>query len=282
MPPTPEFIRWAIERPCPLREYNDWKDPEVTERQLRALREYSQSAADGRVFEGICVHPSVSSENFDVKTAKGFYANEIVDVYGGESFVHSLCDGCPANAISLLGGCFGYFEWSQDGEAWLSTIDNSVAELGIQKEIREHFLPTKPTWYGLWTESPLNKSQVELLEPILRLASEMLNDQSIIAFVDALDIARTNDLAMRVTYFPRGTADELKWQVAAHCPRCKYEMSQQDRKCAACGRTGFPNASRKRNVRGSRPFRLLASFLGESEAATFLQRYVARKCSVDL
>src|SRR5262245_30001266 len=88
---TPEFVRWALARACPLREFDKWDHPEQVERRLRPLRSYAEAAAEGRVFEGICVSREVSPSGSDWLSATGFRASEVLDAYGGHGYVQDLC-----------------------------------------------------------------------------------------------------------------------------------------------------------------------------------------------
>src|SRR4051812_1220258 len=104
--PTPEFLVWAIERRCPLRQIAGFEDPERAERHLRTLRAYSVAAANGRVFEGICVAAD------DPPELRGFRVEEALTLYGGLEAAAAACRDCPANALNQanpdsLAGCFG-------------------------------------------------------------------------------------------------------------------------------------------------------------------------------
>src|SRR5687768_8493377 len=98
---TPEFLVWALEYSCPIRESMDGSDPERTERQLRAARAVSDARREGRVFEGLCVDPP-----------DGFWIEEALSIYGGLAATERACGNCPANAAAQiapasLAGCFG-------------------------------------------------------------------------------------------------------------------------------------------------------------------------------
>src|SRR5437868_3516487 len=96
---TPEFLVWAIEYTCPIRGQQDGRDPERTERQLRAARAVSEARRDGRIFEGFCVDPP-----------NGFRIADALGIYSGLDVVEQTCGSCPANGVKEsagLAGCFG-------------------------------------------------------------------------------------------------------------------------------------------------------------------------------
>src|SRR3954466_13708392 len=91
--PTPEFLVWAIERHCPLRQIAGFADPERTERHLRALRAYSDASAQGRIFEGICVEADANpSQRY---ATCGFRVEEALTLYGGLESAATACGECP-------------------------------------------------------------------------------------------------------------------------------------------------------------------------------------------
>src|SRR5436309_2356665 len=99
---TSEFLVWAIEFACPIRGFQDGRDPERTERQLRSARAVSDARHQGRAFEGLCVDPP-----------NGFRIADALRIYGGVSAVEHACSMCPANAAAArltggsIAGCFG-------------------------------------------------------------------------------------------------------------------------------------------------------------------------------
>ena len=220
MTDTPEFIRWALGHACPLRDDVEWSDPLRTERYLRPLQAFSQAKLDGRICDGICI-ARVSCE--DPLQAKGFIAEEVLDAYGGESFVQTQCGTCPANVVArdhseFLAGCCGLFECS-DLQQLHEGTEEVVHGLGIAQLVRSTFLATKPLWYGLWADSPLKQESAELLRQILvglgdtlTSCGNQLND-----LLAALEVSVQEKIPLFLTYMPRGVADELTWTVVSHC-----------------------------------------------------------------
>lgn len=277
---TPEFLRWALARPCPLREYDNWQDPERTDRYLRPLRGYSDAAAAGRIFDGICVEPAaIAGGTLDVDT-KGFRAEEVLATYGGLKYVESLCSGCPANTFGLapgksLVGCYGLCEWSSLADRLHGDLETIVAG-GIGEPAADQlFLATRPRWYGLWSQSPLESAQVDWLQSRLAALIAFEREYSVpfAGLVAALNAAKTHRLPLHVTFVPRGNADRFGWTVASHCPQCKAAQNERERRCAVCARVGRPQPARRRCLRGSRPYWPLADFLGRENVVPFLERY---------
>jgi len=270
MPATPEFIRWAIERPCPLRDHENWQDPERTERQLRALREYSDAVATGRVCDGVCLHADASNDDCESHRPMGFLEDEIGDAYGGHELIRSACSNCPANihnqaSKSSLAGCYGWFESPSPS----LRIGGAHIDRTLLNSIRQAFPRTTPTWYGLWINTPLQTHQRELL---IQLFEQLQIDQTIQPFVQALRVSVDLNLPIHVTLVPSGHVEGKIWTISAHCSRCKHEMRIDARHCSCCGRTGGPVESRRRNVRGSRPYRPLEEFLDTDRIKSLLKR----------
>jgi hypothetical protein len=262
--PTPPFIRWSLEFECALREETDVTSPEATERQLRVLRSYSDAVHAGRMLDGICF-----DSDEDGGAEFGFRAEDVLAVYGGAEFIHSQCDGCPANTIagrsgSALAGCFG-----------LLTLDEHLQELLARREsierLHEVFLPTTPAWYGLWVSSPLTEQQCDALAELFVGVPALAG---LFRLEDRLNAGLQRNL--HVQSFPAGAFDAHQWVIHSHCPRCKGPMTDHDRRCAVCGLVACAEPERVRKPRGRRPFVPLTSFLGDAGAKELIERYRAR------
>jgi hypothetical protein len=284
---TPEFVRWAIAQPCPLREFEGWQDPEQVERRLRPLRSYCEAVAEGRLFEGICVAsavtPSAVADGFGLNEAKGFRAAEVLAAYGGEQFVSETCGGCPANARlqaepRALVGCYGHMEFS-GLDRLHADLESVAVELGLQTALATEFPITTPLWYGLWIQSPPREKQLALLAQLF--AHLAARDKAYCArldhFLAAIRICLERQLPIHLTLVPRGEYTATKWTIVAHCRRCKAPWPGASRRCAVCGQIGRPEPSKRRNVRGERPYWRLAGFLGPANVAPFLKRYLTEK-----
>jgi hypothetical protein len=282
---TPEFLRWAIERPCPLRDCDDWADPERTERQLRPLRACSEALAEGRLFEGVCVHSAVDrpcSPSLSPAEATGFRAVEIFSAYGGEEYVRSLCGSCPANSFQVkqlephaIAGCFGLLELDGLGPSLHQTIEAVLDEQQLTAQFDDAFLQTRPRWYGLWSSSPPNGLQRRLL---LQLFGSLAERNAVLAsqiatFTTALETSLRSDLPLHITLTPRGSVENYKWVLPPHCSRCKAVWPASGNRCAACGQIGRQLSLRRRHLAGQRPYWRLDGFLGKENVLGFLQRY---------
>lgn len=107
---TPPFVRWTIRFACPLRTLDSENLADQTFRQLRGLRELSIGREQGRLFEGVCIHPDARST--ETKLARGFVDREVLDAFGDAEVVDSCCQSCPANAMNehrpgVWAGCYG-------------------------------------------------------------------------------------------------------------------------------------------------------------------------------
>jgi hypothetical protein len=195
--PTPSFLRWAIEYHCPLRELHPLRLPETTFRQLRSLREISLARSDQRIHLGFCWHPSALTQS--PQQALGFPVEEVLDLFGGETLVDSLCHPCPANAVSNQrsenwAGCYGSLatDLSVDfarllrGEYQTRSLPptDDIYNLILIAEsiIGSGKLPDFPgireldqnqlSWYGLWCDSPLPSDRLRWLERLLAAVLE--------------------------------------------------------------------------------------------------------------
>jgi hypothetical protein len=273
---TPEFLIWAIEHTCPIRGTQNGSDPERTERQLRAARAVSDARREGRVFEGLCVHPP-----------NGFRIDDALAVYGGLLAVEAACGGCPANALgpgqpAALAGCFGIVPLPVDPRPVHAAIELAAAKAAVVRR-----LATQPRWYGLWIESPLADQGLQEVGRVLESAEvqDHACRRALAEMMTGLEAAHREKTRLHVRLFPRGCVQDGEWRLVAHCQRCKAEWgSAGSRQCAVCGYVGGPAAEQKRKARGQRPYFPLERLLGERQAAEFLLRYAvfrARQGSPD-
>lgn len=314
--PTPGFLRWAIWHSCRLRELDDADQfdsqlPDTTFRQLRGVREISVARLENRIFEDFCVHPQATSR--EPESALGFPITEVSDPYGGTEPINEACRGCPANAIAahqpgLAAGCFGWLpvdtnfdlEGLTRGESVARTgsisdapssdlierVEQSVAQLQLEKLIKQNFLVTRPAWYGFWSSVILTQEQLAVVEPLFAhvLASkdaESISDSKdskwrteLIRFVDAVSSCRRNRLALHVEFMPAGFSDGVSWKIPQHCGYCKFELvSGSKGRCAACRQQGRRQPEKKFKVLGLRPYMHLQSILGPRQTKEFLLRY---------
>jgi hypothetical protein len=274
---TPEFLVWAIERRCDLRQIAGFEDPERTERHLRTLRAYSEAAAEKRIFEGICAAPP-----------NGFWVEDALSLYGGLSAAEAACRECPANALqkenpNSLAGCFGMVPLPPDEAEVHAAVDQAIDRLNLRANVQANFPVTKPAWYGLWMRSPLDAPRALLLKFILRNAggSEPSYVRAMNQIILGLSTAYEHALSLHVRHYPRGEVQGTWWNLVPHCQSCHapWPDSQCDQ-CQVCGYCGHPSSPPKRRARGTRPYWPLERMLGKEKAAEFLVRYEARSASI--
>ena len=247
---TPEFLCWAIERQCPLRELLPENQPEKVERQLRSARCTSEALAEGRVADDLAI---------TADQTLGFRVSEALAIYGGEAIVRDCCGNCPANVNSQFqqpsyAGCYGLFPVPEPREPWLQRTQRSPRD-------NQLFKPSQFLWYGWWLQSPLNPGQIEYLAKQFAAISseaEFAGNQALREFTAALRICHELHLPLSVQLFPRGEIDGLWWNLVPHCEVCRSEWSAGAKRCEMCGQTRFPASAKKRRVRGTRPYRALS------------------------
>lgn len=249
MDQTPEFLCWAIEQACPLRELLPENQPEKVERHLRAARVAAEAIAAGRVQDDI----AISADG-----TMSFRISEALAIYGGEEALASNCTKCPANALHAgqtpsYAGCYGLFPVPEPRGEFLARC---------QKFTRNHqlFAPTQYLWFGWWLKSPLSAEQLEYLAHVFHtLGSEAaysvnkpLQDLSA-----ALQLCVTNKLPLSVQLFPAGQIDGVWWNLVPHCGICHAPWEAGSTTCTMCGQSRHPASPKKRRVRGDRPYRKL-------------------------
>ena len=265
---TPPFLVWSIGQACRLRELVPVDQPEKVERHLRAAQTYSVARAENRVFEGLCIDEPL-----------GFRVDHALAVYGGQAAVEVACRGCPANALAAtesgsLAGCFGMLPLPDDNESFYAPFDRAIDEANRRSQYAALFPSTRPRWFGIWMESPLNVPRIELMLGVLRCdeVAASLGDEGN-RFALALEACVRHGLPLHGQLYPRGEVQGNWWHVAPHCRRCRTARDAGSSHCPVCGCVGELDPGRKRRARGTRPYFPLARILGESAAAAFLQRY---------
>lgn len=234
---TPPFVRWTLALGCPLRELDDFFDPERTDRLLRGVRCYSDALAEGRVRKGIVVQRGpIAAETL------GFEAATVFEPLGGEAFVCAQCSCCRANALRrsealALAGCVGLLVPPvEDGDLWgsLATTERPTPnELKAQRE---------------------------------RLAGK--GGLGIVDYLLAIEAALEHSLPLVTRAFPGGRCEGRRWYVDAHCGRCKASWPEARRQqCPVCSQVGGRQEERRRMRIGTRPYRPLGEFLSSEEIA---------------
>jgi hypothetical protein len=269
---TPPFLLWSLEHICPIRGLEDGSDPERTERQLRAAREFDRARAEGRIFEGLALDPPL-----------GFRIAETLAIYGGVSAIAAACNNCPCNALgqdaagkSELAGCYGIVPLPQQPEEFYGAVDRAWTDaLPLPSS-------TTPRWFGLWQHSPMAAEHLESIATILRntVTSDATCQAGISSLVLGLNAARHTPAPLHVRLYPSGRVDGLWWRLVPHCPNCTAAWNRAARgkagRCDVCGYSGFPAPDHKRHARGKRPYFPLSRLLGADQAADLVRRLAAR------
>jgi len=270
---TPEFLIWALERRCDLRQITGFEDPERTERHLRTLREYGEAEAEGRVFEGICTAPP-----------NGFRIDDVLSLYGGLAAAETACRGCLANAggkesANRLAGCFGMVPLPLVESEVHRAMEEAIIRLNLRANIEANFPITKPAWYGLWMRSPLDPPRAPLLKFILRNAgSDAEYARGLNQMILGLSTAYEHALPFHVRLYPRGEVQGTWWNLVPHCQQCHAPWPESQRnQCPVCGYVGRPASPSKRRARGTRPYWPLERMMGKEKAKEFLGRYEASR-----
>lgn len=247
MDQTPEFLCWAIERACPLRELLPENQPEKVERQLRAARCAADAIAAGRVQDDLAVSAD-GTMSFQVSAA--------LAIYGGEAALAASCSGCLANPLAgrqtpSYAGCYGLCPLPEPREAFL----NRTQKFGRNNQL---FAATQYLWFGWWLKSPLSAEQLDYLAVAFRtLTSEATyaTNRPLQELAAALQLCVTNQLTLSVQLYPAGQIDGVWWNLVPHCGICHAPWEQDSTRCTMCGQSRHPASPKKRRVRGDRPYR---------------------------
>ena len=269
--PTPEFIRWTIEKNCPLRENDDAQSPGKCQTRLRPIREIARATADNRLFEGICVWDRDESAG----PLRGFIADEVFEFYGGRKAVEDCCSACNANCAGAeaysLAGCYGWLERPQD-LAELKARGNELTS-----EQASHFPPAQQWWYRLWMNRSLRgqtaKTALELLSGVFENSKA---DDDWRRFAIALERSGNDEFSVWTELVPAGVSDGETWSVGSCCPKCAAPMPLDSRRCDVCPHRGGPHPQRNKKVLGARPYVPLELILGAQRTSEFQTRFNRR------
>lgn len=273
---TPEFVIWAIEFGCLVRGQQDGRDPDKTERQLRAARAVSDATREGRLFEGFCVAPPLA-----------FRASDALDVYGGLDAVESACRSCPANVLASIdaqawAGCFGIIALRDDEAAMHAAIERVLDERRLGDEFALHFEATAPRWYGLWMRPIAARPALLMLAQLCEgwKMDSAATANGIAELLAAANAAASQGLRIHAALYPRGRVENKRWRLVPHCARCRAPWPEPGaRQCRVCGGVGRPAPEKRRLARGERPYFPLDRLLSPAAAAEFLLRYRAYRAA---
>jgi hypothetical protein len=175
-----------------------------------------------------------------------------------------------------LAGCFGLLPLAGGDEAILSQLERAIDRAGVGSQFAALFPMTQPRWQGVWIESPLGPSRVEILWQALGAlpAAASSLDAGWRDLRLALAACRQHGLSLSGQLYPAGEVRGNWWQVVPHCGCCQAAWQAGWRNCAVCGGAGPANPGKKRRARGGRPYLPLTRLLGD-KAGEFLARYRA-------
>ncbi len=266
--PTPEFLRWSIRQLCPLRADTDLASVDQTEKRLRAIRAAGTARQAESVYEGI------ACRRIDGQW-KGFRIEEVFGLWDGEAVVQEMCGSCPANvgpADVPLAGCHGWLR-PIDDQPWSRHIEDTLHE-SLRLNIEQHFLPTRPVWYGLWARGELNSRQLSILHQVFSCLdkSDVGRYEEVTALCRAIDVCLAHGQLLDVELIPAGHSDGLTWTIQPHCDRCKAAFGTEQSGCRVCGKAGRGHPEIKRKVLGLRPWVDLSQVIG-SDCSAFIQRH---------
>ena len=298
---TPEFLRWTLAVACKLKDFSQWKNPDRVERHLRAVRVCETAIREGRVLDGICVAAEQCGD--DSTKTLGFRIADVVESFGSLEVIAETCEQCVANAIKELHpvanvGCFGLLPITNIhvdpvgkttvlGATNLQQLLDKVLRdnLELSSRIAKGFVPTQPAWYGLWIpDSPSlqqRQVQLEVMDELLMSVTDSHVNSAWKLFAAAMRISVEHDLEIRIELCPAGVRDNVNWTVPEHCRRChapwKPDLRKSMPSCQTCNYQGHPNKRHQGFVQGKRPYWKLSQFLGEQQAALFLEQYRQRE-----
>ena len=299
--PTPQFVRWAINYRCPLREINIDDLSKSSFRELRSLRALSEGIRENRVFEDVCFHNSLNSTSDAASKAeaRGFFVDEVLSVFGERDHIEACCIPCPANSDDGLGtawaGCFGWLpadpSWNAESasesiQSAESPSDGKLARLVSEQiiEMADEFSANFPSlpinWYGLWMSGVFRRAQLEFLRRVFENVSqtedpEVNSNQHFRQMFDAIQRCEKSELDLHVELVPAGFSDGLGWKILAHCEICKCGRdAAMGCSCPGCNSTRTPARARVQRVLGYRPYLMLKHVLGEAETVDLVTRYV--------
>lgn len=259
---TPEFLAWTLARPCALKNFDSWDQPERAERHLRSAREYGEALRDARCDGDVCYDRRQSPSQF-------FSIRETLRIYGGAEQVAAACSGCPANVLEQLrsgglAGCYGELPLAQPAPEFYERIEAMIERFDLRDAVARLFPATKPRWFGLWMK-PIIGEAADVLARVVDAADLPIGDERWALLRRALAVAAGGTIPLHAIHYPRGEVEARRWKLAPHCVHCHAEIADYRRPCPCCGQLTKQMPTLTRHLRGDRPWqRLPASRFADS------------------
>ena len=308
--PTPQFVRWAVDFECELREEGTGRSPAATFRQLRSLASISEGVLDRRCYRGFCFSsstveqlakaPAKHLKADDVANIKAIPIREVVEWFGGIEQINRACGNCPVNgnptendATARWAGCFGYLStdpgWSVDrahSDFQLNEVLVGIVDQFLSNNLDDfcRAFPAQPPhagWYGLWLSTELRGLQLKLLEGVLDELIQHVESNSgleesakreLTRFRNVASLAREHDCSIAVELVPQGFSDGRHWRIAAHCPDCRAQRNVSP--CPKCHSSKGIVGEQKRQVLGDRPYLRLEDIVGREQTLCLATEYI--------
>lgn len=289
--PTPPFIRWAIEAPCPFLRTagaNSSRNPAQSRwRQLRSLKEVAQARADGRIHSGYCFATTATETN-----VIGIQIEEVTAPLGGTEQVAVSCRRCLANHSPQSGDwapCTGILplitpreSLQETKQAWaeqLSGLDKSITAALARSNMQDD-LPRPLSWFLTWQGPSIASDRLHIARQVLEVSGERFPHalRESAELRAALEHADRHSLKVWIESVPIGWSDGQTWHLPAHCQNCGAEWNGPGGGvCGSCGSSASYQAERRLKVLGLRPFLQLSSVLGSEPARQLFADYQAAK-----
>lgn len=291
--PTPPFIRWAIEAPCPFLRMPPAiasRSPAQTRwRQLRSLKEVARARSEGRVHSGYCFASEANLTN-----VVGVKIEEVTAPLGGTEHVQESCRLCPANPRPDLGQwapCTGLLPlvtpletMLETEQAWAEQLDwldqKITAELGHLVALDELARPLN--WQRAWQGRSLDSDRLKLAIRILDLSVQRFSHATFehSELKAGMEHALRQAMKVWIEPVPTGWSDGQTWQLPAHCQSCgAIWRGPAGGICSVCRSVSSYQAERRLKVLGLRPFVRLSNVLGSEAAKTLFADYQSAQLS---
>jgi hypothetical protein len=310
--PTPAFIRWAIARPCELRDIEVDNLADGTFRQLRTLRELSEGIEQRRVVDGFCLAAdtvkAAEADAVEPSDVLAFPIEEVFDLFGDAESISNLCHQCPANCIlpstqlsehqTRWAGCFGWLatdlNYSFDPAVEVGTLRqscliervNRICETGESAEFFHSItvgrnLPSKAQpFYTFWQSNCVEPDMLPLLGKVFGEVARAVEQHSELnRFAVACQRASEHQMGLFVELVPRGYSDGIHWRRNAACVRCGFDVPENEKRdnpCPGCGTDAPLGHFRKSKVLGRRPFLHLEKIISADGTRDLINRYRKR------